>query len=486
MIMFIKDIVIRNKLFAKTAVIYKDIGHTYNELYTDCNYIANRLEVTCGNIAIILPNSYDFVVAFFSIAFMDKIAVPISVTSSKGELLNILKYCDISLIITNSTYFETLRKSIEDFENYLDIYLIDKDEVVKGNIPEKNSYVSITTDESSAFLLVHTSGSLSNPKRVMLSHENLISNASSIIKSLELSSNDVTIIAMPMFLISAITSQMITHLLLGATIVILELPFISNSFCNECKKYSVTNFTCVPAILNLLTLRNPMLNSINTLEKICFGGAPTPKKRIVELIEQFPKIKFIQMYGQTEASARLTHLLSKDFSNNIGSVGKPIPNVELKVINDIDNSECAPMVVGEICAKGKNIMMGYYKDLQLTEKTLINGWLHTGDLGYCDYNGFYYIVGRKRNVIISGGINIYPEEIEEVLLSHNNIIDALVYGDYDRILGEIVCANVVVKGHMNTSDILLHCNNTLSSYKIPKKINICEKINKTPTGKVRR
>lgn len=483
--MLVKDIIEKNKSIEKTAVIYKDNHYTYGDIYNDCNAVIQALPLTYGNIAIFLPNSYEYVVAFFSIAYTEKIAVPISVTSSTSELITTLNYCDISLVLTNSIWFELLRKSTEDSGINVDVYLIDKKEVVKSNGLMKQNQTPMFVDENSIFLLVHTSGSLSHPKRVMLSHRNLISNANSIIESLKLSHEDVSIIALPLFLISAITSQMIAHLLLGATIVILELPFMANDFFNECKKHTVTNFTCVPATLNLLSLRNPILNNLSQLRKICFGGAPTPKQRIAELIEKFPNINFIHMYGQTEASARLTHLLSDDFSQKIGSVGKPIPNVELKIINN-HVAVCEPMTVGEICAKGNNIMMGYYKDIESTNQSLIDGWLHTGDLGYCDNDGFYYITGRKKNVIISGGINIYPEEIEEVLLLHENITDALVYGINDSLLGEVVGAKIVLIKDIQELDVIKYCAKLLSPHKVPKKITFCNQIDKTPTGKIKR
>lgn len=482
--MLLRDIIEKNKLSRKTAVIYKDIHYTYENLYDDCVDVSKQLLFCEGNVGIFLPNSYDYVVTFFSVSFAGKIVAPISINSTASEINKALSYCDISVIVTNSIYFELLKKHVNDLDIY-DVYLIDRKEFIKGNTLNKTENIPSIVNEDSLFLLVHTSGSVSHPKRVMLSHKNLISNAYSIVESLELTPDEITLIVLPLFLISAITSQMVAHMLIGATIVILELPFMVNNFLNECEKHSVTNLTCVPTVLNLVTLRDPIIKKFATLRKICFGGAPTPKQKIVNLIERFPAMNFIHMYGQTEASARLTHLLPKDFKEHIGSVGKAIPKVNLRIEDD-NGTICQPMVIGEVCAKGDNIMLGYYKNPDSTKITLINGWLHTGDLGYFDYSGFLYIVGRKKNIIISKGINIYPEEIEEVLLSHKNISEAVVYGIKDEILGEVVCAKIVLIANMNESDIIEYCSQILSSYKVPKKIIFCNNIDKTATGKIRR
>ena len=394
-----------------------------------------------------------------------------------------MNYCEISLLITDSIHLKKIKALLTDYNSKIQVLLMDESVSYEYGDLTKIIYTQPSDSETSIALLVHTSGSLSKPKRVALSHKNLLSNAHSIIESLAISSEDITLIAMPLQLISAITSQMLTHLLIGATLVIMDLPFVANNFYDLCEQYQVSNFTCVPSILNLLTMRRIALNKLTSLRTVCFGGAPTPNIRISELITLFPNIRFVHMYGQTEASPRLTHLLPDDLEKRLGSVGKPLPGVTMIVV-DKNGNECEPLVIGEICAKGDNIMVGYYKNPQMTNQILINGWLHTGDLGYMTEDGFFYIVGRIKNIIISGGENIYPEEVEEVLLSHSNVLDALVYPTKDVILGEVVCAKVVLKESMSADELRAYCKQFLKNSKIPKHFTVCTKIDRTASGKV--
>ena len=208
-----------------------------------------------------------------------------------------------------------------------------------------------------------------------------------------------------------------------------------------------------------------------------------PTEKLKQLIVKFPSIGFIQTYGQTECSPRVTALLSKHSLDKVGSVGKSIPNVEVIIVDDC-GEQCEPYVSGEICVRGENIMKGYYKHPDLTKEVIINGWLHTGDIGYMDNEGFIYLNGRIKNIIVTGGINIYPEEVEEILLSYNGVQDVCVFGEEDEILGEIPVAKIVINRRIDCRELKKYCLERLSDYKVPVRFEVVDELSKTYNGKI--
>ena len=184
-------------------------------------------------------------------------------------------------------------------------------------------------------------------------------------------------------------------------------------------------------------------------------------------------------------SPRTTALLPEDALRKIGSVGLPIPNIKVSIIDEtgimVTSNE-----IGEIIIQGKNVMKGYYKQEIITSKTIVNGWLHTGDLGYLDDDGYLYLAGRKKNMIISGGINIYPEEIEEVLMSHPNVIEVCVIAEEHVLLGEVPIAKVIIKDRSFTDNYRAFCSDKLADYKIPMRFDVVEQLEKTYNGKIKR
>lgn len=233
-----------------------------------------------------------------------------------------------------------------------------------------------------------------------------------------------------------------------------------------------------------ISIRNKY--DMSSLRYLCFGGGVMPVHKLKQIISFFEGTGIVQTYGQTEASPRVTCLLPKDCLRKIGSVGKPIPGVEIDILDKngvpVKNGE-----KGEIVVRGNNVMKGYYKHQDKTEQTIINGWLHTGDIGRVDEEGYLYIVGRIKNVIISGGLNIYPEEIEEILINYEGIKEVIVFGEKHDILGEIPVAKVVTDGcYIDEGQILEYSKKMVDAYKIPKKIIFCEQLEKTYNGKIRR
>lgn len=481
----IKDLLLANQENTNIAVIHRDMKYTYKWICEKARrHSFNLLKCKHDNIGLFIDNSIDYVVGYFSITLAGKTIVPIETNVKKALILSIIDYCDIQEVVTNSENYDLLERIL--IHGKTDIYIYNLD----WNISEK--MVSVDSDdlevgENDVAIMLHTSGTTSNPKKVMLTHNNLLTNIQSNIDSLGLNENDRSLIVLPMCFGYCNTSQFLTHFYLGGSIVIYDGTFVPVRFFHYIEKYGCTNTTCIPTMLYLITKSKKSNYSLKSLRYLCFGGGTISLDVLKEVGKWLPDVGIVQTYGQTEASPRITCLLPQDSERKIGSVGRPIPGVCVKVVDE-DGKELPANSPGEIVVKGDNVMKGYYKRPEETAKAIRNGWLHTGDVGIFDDEGYLYVIGRIKNVIITGGLNIYPEEIEEVLRSYSDVEEALVLPKQHEVLGEVPMAQVVVKknSRVSTSDLLNYCKERLEIQKIPSEIIVVKKIEKTYNGKVRR
>lgn len=250
----------------------------------------------------------------------------------------------------------------------------------------------------------------------------------------------------------------------------------------------VTGFSGVPSTFSLLLSRTNFKDyQLPNLRYITQAGGPMPPSNINRILNDLPGIKFFVMYGQTEASARLSYLPPERLKEKLGSIGIAIPGVTLEIRNE-NGAKVEPGEVGQICAHGPNIMQGYWNDPETTAQTVVDGWLQTGDLATYDEDGFIYITGRASEMIKSGANRISPKEIEEVISELKGIEEVAVVGVPDETLGEIIKAFIVVSpgNKLEKMSILAHCRKNLANYKIPKKIEFVGELPKTASGKVRR
>lgn len=488
------DLLIRQNNNTKTAIKYGTKEISFIEWYRRAKEMSKEVERLVSqeskSIAIFLPNSIDYAVAYYAVLFSNKIIIPIGIQSKANEIISTILYCEIELIITSKKYRGIFIENFEEFNNktivfYCEDYSFDILNKTKKFV-EKTKYIEITNTKDDVAIMLHTSGTTNNPKRVMLTHDNLINNIRSNIKSLELSEADKTLISLPMVFGYCNCAQFLTNLYLGATSVILDNFFFPKYFFKIVQQERITTFTGVPSmLLMLLDYKYSHLYDFTSLKYICFGGGKMPIDKLKSLIVKYPSIGFVQTYGQTECSPRVTALLPADSIKKIGSVGKPIPGVEIKII-DKNNKNLLNNQQGEILVRGKNIMKGYYKQKDITNQIIQDGWIHTGDIGYLDDDGYLYLKGRIKNIIISGGINIYPEEIEQILMQNECVENAYVYGVDHDMMGEIPMAKVVLKAAISEEQLKKYCRQKLTNYKVPVKINFVTSLPQTYNGKIKR
>jgi long-chain acyl-CoA synthetase len=334
-------------------------------------------------------------------------------------------------------------------------------------------------------IIIYTSGTTGKPKGCLLTHRNLIANARQISEWLQFTKDERLLTIMPLFHMNAVSVTTMSALYAGGSTVV-SPKFSATRFWQVISDYKITSFGSVATMLSMLLSTYPegVPEGLKTdqLRFAMCGSAPVPAE-VMQRFEETFNCLVIEGYGLSESTCRST-FNPPDKRRRAGSCGVPIGN-EMRVVDDDDN-EVSDGELGEIVMRGENILKGYYRNEEATALAFRNGWFHTGDIGYRDPDGFFYIVDRKSDMIIRGGENIYPREIDEVLYQHPGIAAAATIGVPDKLYGEEVAAFVVLKeGREATEEeIIAFCREHLADYKSPKTIRIVDNIPKGPTGKL--
>ncbi len=471
------EIVHQKQNIRDAAIITEDAREiSYAELWNRIVRLSDHLRRTVGTkkaVAIQLRNSEWFVISYFAVIYSGNCAVPIQTQAPELEVKRVIDECDVSALLT-----ETVPKHPEWFQ--CSICAVDSCRLCSQRSPGPDVITS-PYDENSLAVMIATSGTTSNPKAVMLSHKNILSNAKALVHELGIQPGDRTLMILPMSLSSG-HIQMISHLLGGGTLVFAK-DVLRSGLPQILKERHISDFSCTPMILKTFLNRVPMDVDLPELKRVGSGGAPVPASLLSEAVSRFPDTTFIQYYGQTEASPRITHCIMKGAMPHPGSVGTTLDSVRVRIVDEND-TECPVGTEGELIVKGPNIMLGYYHNEAATNAALRNGWLHTGDIAWRDNTGNVYISGRKRNVINSGGVNVHPEEVEEVINDFPGVVESLVYGDAHPVYQEVPKAYIVAEHSISIEELRRYCLARLQAVKVPVKFELRESLPKTATGKI--
>ncbi|MBO9128712.1 fatty acid--CoA ligase family protein [Bacillus sp. 165] len=488
----------------RTAYIFQEKETSYTELYNEITMFASglhKLGVKKGDhVALLLGNSPQFVVGLYGAMYAGATIIPINPVYTPDEISYIIQNGDVKTVIALDVLSPILEKitnklpSIEHIivcstsqeTNEQNVFLQNEQMQPFTNVLSAGDldFPAAPIEEEDTAVILYTSGTTGKPKGAMLTHKNLYSNARDIGWYLQFSENDKIIAALPMFHVFCLTVALNAPLIKGSTILIMP-KFSPSEIFNISQKYKATVFAGVPTMYNfLLQYSEGNVEDLQTLRLCISGGASMPVALLENFEEKFTVI-VAEGYGLSEASP-VTCFNPLDRPRKAGSIGTDIINVENKIVNEL-GEEVPHGQVGELIVRGPNVMKGYYKMPEDTAATIRDGWLYTGDLAKRDEEGYFYIVDRKKDLIIVGGYNVYPREVEEVLYSHSAVVEAVVLGVPDDSFGEAVKAFVVRKQESLTEEELLaYCKEHLAKYKVPATIEFLEELPKNTTGKILR
>ena len=468
------------------AIVFEGNEWSYKELYTNAKKIAGYLQkqgYKKGDIiAQFMLNSNLFMAVYYGVQMAGLTIMPVNTKLAPPEVQYIFSNSEAKLLIYDDRLINTVKDTLQDFQqtiNLLDIRNIISD--------EENAllYEETVLEEEDTAVVMYTSGTTGKPKGVMLTHRNLYETAEIWSESMKLTHTDRMYICTPLFHCAGSHVFAVPTMYCGG-VVIVEEAFSPDKTLKNLIDTRATIFFGVPAMYTVLLSKGELKDySFDNLRLFCYGAAPMPYELVKQLKETFPKVKVQNLYGQTENTPASSSLTDESALTKIGSVGRPLARTEIKLVDTLGD-EVPVGEVGEICVKGPQVMKGYLRNPEETAKAVQNGWLFTGDLGRFDEEGFLYIVDRKKDMIIRGGENIYPIEVEEVLYQIPQILEAAVVGIPHEIYGEVPKAFVVLKegNFYSEEEILAYCKTQLAKYKVPFKVEFLDELPRNASGKV--
>ncbi len=484
------------RLPKKPALFEEKIKVSWEELKSYVDSFSRYLEILGvkkgDNVPILMSNSKEFVIAFLSIGKIGAVPVPLNTFLKRAELEYILKDCSAKIIITQGR-FKDLIKGIEESTNIEKFVWADDPPVIddrnlifsEGLTIENPEHKKPPVGREDTAVMLYTSGTTGKPKGVMLSYKNLFSNIENIVKVFKITPKDRFIVYLPMFHAFTLTATVLLPLYTSSPIVVVKSIMPFSNVIKQTLLRRVTVFMGVPEVFNALSkAKLPWFFMwFNRIRYFVSGGAPLPLDTLERMKKKFKRAVLLEGYGLSECSPVVSVNLPD--KQKPMSVGPPLPDYEVKIVDE-ELMELPQGEVGEIIVKGDCVMKGYYNNPYETENTIVNGWLRTGDLGYVDEDGFIYIVDRKKDLIICKGMNVYPREIEEVLMSHEKVDLCAVVGRKDEHHGEIPVAFVKpVEGETLTDkELRSFLKDKLANYKMPKQFIFMEDLPKNATGKV--
>jgi|TARA_B110000908_G_scaffold166908_1_gene218891 long-chain acyl-CoA synthetase len=508
----------------RTAFINMGAEISYTELAEQSQAFAAYLQQELGLVkgdkfAIMIPNTLQYPIALFGALIAGLTVVNVNPLYTARELEHQLKDSGAKAIVIIENFAHTLESIINKtpIEHVVLTSLGDRLGLVKGtlvntvvkyvkkmvpafNLPKtvrfnavlakgKNMTFSpvVLKGEDLAFLQ-YTGGTTGVSKGAMLSHRNMVANleqAKAAIKPLLEEGNELVVTALPLYHIFALTANCLTFITLGGTNLLITNPRDMPAFIKELAKYPFT------AITGVNTLFNGLLNTVGFKDldfshlRMAMGGGMAVQRPVAERWQQVTSIELLEGYGLTECSPLVTLSPYNQEVYN-GSIGLPASSTDIRIVKD-DGTDAQIGEAGEMWVKGPQVMVGYYNRQEATDEILKDGWLATGDVATMDEGGFFKIVDRKKDMIIVSGFNVFPNEIEEVVMMHEGVLEVAAIGVPNDFSGELVKIFVVKKDEsLDEKSLIDHCRKNLTNYKVPKLIEFRDELPKTNVGKILR
>ncbi|MFQ6114532.1 MAG: long-chain fatty acid--CoA ligase [bacterium] len=476
----------------KTALIYGSHHISYKRLLDAVERLAkglSKLGVSPGDrFAVMLPNIPQFVISYFALLKLGVWVIPINIMFKEGEITYLLEDSEAKGIIAVDRYSTQVQKAVQNLEfchiviflgNNIPNWAHSLTELIASSTPMTED---IEIESDSTAVVLYTAGTTGRPKGAVLSHTNIFAQIQSVRRALVLQPNDTILCVLPLFHSWGQTAAMNAPLLTGSTIVVLS-KFMAQEVIKTLADHHISIFLGLPTMFHALNQLEVNKEDFPQLKYCISSGGPLSDKLRANFEEKFGK-PILQGYGLTEAGPLLA-IERLDHPRKPNSVGFPTYGVQVRIVDDTNN-EVQFNEVGEIVVYGQNVMKGYLNRPESSKEVLKNGWLNTGDLGKFDENGYLYIVDRKKNLILKGGFNVYPQEVESILAAHPKVKECAVIGVKDEIQGEEVKALILPKpGETLTKEELMkYCRERLAMYKCPKYVEFVKALPRSSTGKI--
>lgn len=477
------------------AFIYENKKITYLELEKRTLHLAGWLQdqgLKIGDKAgMIFKNNLEFVEVMFGTAAAGYVSVPINFRLAPEEYIYIINQSDTKILFIEEEYQETIQSIRHQIPNVELVVVVGKvnalDMIPYETIFQSNSEykpIDNLVQENDPCMICYTSGTTGKPKGAVLTHKNVLLSALNSVVDSKIEPGSKQLIVTPLFHIAGVGNLLISCSVGGLTVIHRE--FNPVGVLNAIQEEQLNGLFMVPAMWNFI-LQVPNIGDydLSSVKRCSTGAAICPVGIKEKLMQYFPNAGLFDAFGQTEMSPTTTCLLPQDNIRKANSVGKPVLNVEARIVDE--NMNDVPIgEIGEIVYRGPTVMKEYYKNPEATEEAFQGGWFHSGDLVRQDDEGFIYVVDRRKDMIISGGENIYPAEVEAALHKHDAILEAAVVGIPDQEWGESVKAFIVLKKDkiLSEQEVIQHCLTHLASYKKPKIVEFLDELPRNPSGKI--
>ncbi len=459
-------------------VSYKELGSMVDSF---SSYLASKGIKKGDTVAILLPNSIEFVVAFFSIASLGAVSVPINTAFKKEEIAFYVNHSSAKLVLTQEMLKPIAAEAVPDASSSI--------AVVKGANPEwifgatqNISLPEVSIEPDDEVIYLYSTGSTGKPKRVSRTHSNLVALADNHTETVGWTKEDKILFTVPISHTYGF-GNFISSIKIGASIIALG-DFNRSEVLDILEEESITVFPAVPIMLDVLAKTYlPETKDLSSLKLVMSAGAPLPERIFRSFYDKYG-IYPRQLYGSSETGV-ISINLGDDIESTFNSVGRHVRNVEVRVVDE-DGNKVGVDEVGEIIVKSPSMTTGYYGLPEETKKVFRDGYYFTGDLGRIASEGFIYIVGRKKFFINISGNKVDPSEVENILLKHPKVKEAVVLGVIDSDGSERVKAVLIAEKGTQNKEIFEYCRDRIAEYKIPRIIEFRDELPRSPTGKVLR
>lgn len=479
----------------KPAILWQGSSLSYRALNEAANRLANRL-IGLGlrkgdKVGILCRNRPEYGVAFFGVARSGGVLVNVSVLYAPDELQYVLDKADVETLLYDELFAEkvaAVRPNLPKLKRVVRIGgAVEGEPAFQDFIAEASAdYPSVGLLEDDPFCMTYTGGTTGRPKGVLASHRNRDITAHTVMVEEAIDERDVVGIVTPLFHVAALNIMFQPAVLAGASSTFLS-KWNPADFAAMARATGMTAAFMVPTQVAMV-VSDPAFDPANftTWRKLSFAGAPMPDWVQREMLEKLPDVRMTQIYGQSEMGV-LTALRHWYLPEKLGSVGRQAYNVDVALV-DREGRPVKPGEIGEIVSRGDNVMLEYYKEPEQTAAFRRHGWAWTGDVGTIDEDGFITLIDRSKDMIISGGENVYPKEIENVLYEHPAVAECAVFGVPDDKWGEVPAAYVQLKAEaaISEEELVTHCAERLARFKRPRIVKFVRDFPKTPIGKIQK